>query len=64
MAGALAPSSKPNYVYDASGAISVNVNDGYWDQTFGGEANQEKEKELKLPNAVFFGPLQGVANTA
>lgn len=27
-----------NYIYNSSGAISVNVNEGYMDQAFGGAA--------------------------
>ena len=31
-------SMEANYIYNSSGAISVNVNDAYWDQTITGNA--------------------------
>ena len=47
-----------NYIYNSSGAISVKVNEGYWDQTVAGTTASEKEAStIKLPNVVFFGPL-------
>lgn len=50
-----------NYIYNSSGAISVNVNEGYMDQAFGGAAAAvPAQKPLELPNVVFFGPLQGL----
>lgn len=51
---------EPNYIYDSSGAISVGVQDGYWDQLVseGQRASEEAGKTIDLPNVVFFGPLK------
>lgn len=48
-----------NYIYNSSGAISVNVNENYWDQAIaGGKAGEQKQAKLELPNVVFFGPFK------
>ena len=49
---------EPNYTYNSSAAISIGVQDGYWDQTLGQKANQKGEEKFELPNVVFFGPLK------
>ena len=52
-----------NYVFNSQGAISLGVQDGYWDeQVFGGAATaparEDVPKTFELPNVVFFGPLK------
>lgn len=59
------PNQEANYIYNSSGAISVNVNDGYWDQAIAGQnasTGQQKSAPLKLPNVVFFGPFKKILN--
>lgn len=48
-----------NYIYNSSGAASLQVQEGYWDQSLGVEAGvQGKNSAIDLPNVVFFGPLK------
>lgn len=55
------PNEEANYIYNSSGAISIDVNDNYWDRAIAGRngsTGSEKSGKIELPNVVFFGPFK------